>query len=237
MITAFALALGDLADRRILAILAKSLLITLAIFVGLAALTGWALTGSDSCAWIGLGSCTFGAFEGGFSALLVLALGLWFLFPAVALGVITGFMDPMIAAVEARHYPEAAALARPLGIARGLWLGLASGLRLLVYNLLAAPFYLLLLVTGVGPLLLFVAVNGAAFGRDLGLMVASRHRRHDRRAWLRATRGDRLILGGIVTALFLLPFLNLLAPVLGAAAVTHLYHRRNAGINAVRPAG
>jgi CysZ protein len=232
MITAFALALSDLADRRILSILLRSLLLTLAIFVGLGAIAGWALAGADPCNWIGAGSCTLGAGGSALGALLLLVVGLWFLFPAIALGVITGFMDRVVAAVEQRHYPAAAASARPLGLARALWLGLASGARLLLYNLLALPFYLLLLVTGIGPLLLFLAVNGAAFGRDLGAMVAIRHPQNDSKAWLRATRGDRLLLGGIVTGLFLLPFINLLAPILGAAAATHLYHRRISAKNA-----
>jgi len=227
MITALTLAIGDLGNPRVLGILVRSLIITLLIFVGLGVLTAWGLSGADPCGWLSDDSCPLGASTSTLSAFLLVALGLWFLFPAIALGVISAYMDRIIAAVEAKHYPEAAATARPLGIVRGAWLGLASGLRVLVYNLIALPFYILLLVTGVGPLLLFLAVNGAAFGRDLGLMVAMRHAdRAERGVWLRATRGDRLILGAGVTALFLLPFVNLLAPVLGAAAATHLYHRR-----------
>jgi len=95
----------------------------------------------------------------------------------------------------------------------------------ILYNLIASPFYLLLLVTGVGTLLLFVAVNGVAFGRDLGEMVASRHGdRVSRKAWLANTRGQRAGVGAIVTGLFLVPIVNLIAPVLGAAMATHLYH-------------
>ena len=35
-------------------------------------------------------------------------------------------------------------------------------------------------------------------------------------------------MGVIVTGIFLLPVVNLLAPVLGAAMATHLFHRRTA---------
>lgn len=228
MITALALAIGDLGNPRILGVLGRSLLITLAIFAGLGALAAWGLTGADPCGWFMDDSCELGAGTGTLGALMLVALGLWFLFPAVALGVVSAYMDRIIAAVEAKHYPEAAASARPLGIVRGGWLGLGSAARVLVYNLIALPFYILLLVTGIGPLLLFLAVNGAAFGRDLGLMVAMRHAgRAERGPWLKATRGDRLLLGAGVTALFLVPFVNLLAPVIGAAAATHLYHRRS----------
>ncbi|KKC27495.1 EI24 domain-containing protein, partial [Sphingomonas sp. SRS2] len=93
-------------------------------------------------------------------------------------------------------------------------------------NLVALPFYVLLLVTGIGPLILFVLVNGAAFGRDLGEMVAARHGdRASRRAWLAGSRGGRMLIGSMVTALFLVPFANLIAPVLGVAMTTHFYMR------------
>ena len=86
--------------------------------------------------------------------------------------------------------PEAAAQARPFNTLSGIALGLRSASRVLIYNLIALPLYVVLLVTGVGTLILFVVVNGIAFGRDLGEMIASRHGdRPSRHAWLGMTRG------------------------------------------------
>ena len=86
--------------------------------------------------------------------------------------------------------------------------------------------YVLLLVTGVGPFILFVIVNGIAFGRDLGDMAAARHDdRASRRSWLKATRGEQHFIGLLVSALLLVPFANLLAPVVGTAAAIHLFNR------------
>jgi uncharacterized protein involved in cysteine biosynthesis len=216
---AFLLAIGDLGDRRVLAILGRSLLMTLLIFAGI----GVALDGADPCSLWSDDSCPLGPSASGFGAFLLTAIGLWFLFPAIAIGVISAYMDRIVAAVEARHYPAALASARPLGWAGGALLGLRSPLRVILYNLIALPFYILLLVTGVGTVLLFVAVNGVAFGRDLGEMVAARHLdRAGRRAWLRETRGERALMGAITTGVFVLPVVNLLAPVLGAAMATHL---------------
>jgi uncharacterized protein involved in cysteine biosynthesis len=227
MIRAFLLALDDLGDRRVLGILGRSLLTTLLIFAVLGVALGWALHGADPCNWWSAeDSCPLGAGSSGVGAVLLTALGIWFLFPPIAIGVISAYMDRIVAVVEARRYPGALASARPLGWARGAVLGLKSSLRVLGYNLIALPLYIILLVTGVGTLLLFVAVNGIAFGRDLGEMVAARHL--DGRAtrdWLRGTRADRALMGAIVTGLFLLPVANLLAPVLGAAMATHLFHR------------
>ena len=104
-------------------------------------------------------------------------------------------------------------------------MGLRSAGRLILFNLIAAPFYVLLLVTGVGPFILFVIVNGFAFGRDIGELAAARHGdRASRNDWLRSRRGEQHLLGVLVSVLFLVPFVNLVAPVLGVAAGIHLFN-------------
>ena len=226
MFTALTKACGDLFTPGVLAILARSLAITVAIFVALAFLLGWALTGSDPCDWAGLDSCQLGGAAGSFGGIFLAILGFWLLFPAVALGVLAAFVEDVVAAVEARHYPASGPEVKRLGFGGTLLLGLKSSARLLLVNLVALPLYLVLLITGIGPLILFVLVNGWAVGRDFGEMVA--YRRGDAQArllWLHATRFDRTVIGVACACLFLVPLLNLLAPVIGAAAVTHLYHR------------
>jgi CysZ protein len=105
-------------------------------------------------------------------------------------------------------------------------LGLRSAGRLILFNLMAAPFYLLLLITGIGPLILFVIVNGFAVGRDVAELAASRHGdRVSRRAWLKSTRGGQTLIGTVTSILFLVPFANLLAPIIGTAAGIHLFNR------------
>jgi CysZ protein len=89
MLSAFTRAAAQLGDRAFLGVLAKSLALTLVLFVAAAALAGWLLTGSDPCA-IGplTGTCPVGAGGGTVAALLAGLLGLWFLFPAIAIAVI-----------------------------------------------------------------------------------------------------------------------------------------------------
>jgi len=225
VIRAFALAVRQLGDPRIRSVLLKSVLLTLALFAAAAALAGWLLAGANPCAWGPMdGECTIG---GGTSALIAALLGLaalWLLFPAVAIGVLGLFADSVVEAVEERHYPAAAAAAKRPTTSEGLALGLRSAGRLLLWNAAALPFYVLLLVTGIGPFLLFFAINSVALGRDLGEMVAvRRHRGPALERWLAATRVRRAALGLLVTFLFLIPFANLLAPVIGAAMATHLF--------------
>lgn len=225
MTAIFSRSAADLADPRILGILLRSLLVTLLIFAVLGIGIGWLLDGRDICGWIGEDSCILGTPASAFGAFMLTALAMWFLFPAIALGVICAYVDRISAIIEAKHYPLAAASARPPGLVRSALIGLRSAVRVLLYNLVALPLYILLLVTGVGTLVAFILVNGIAFGRDLGEMVAARHGdRVSRREWLQGSRMGRALIGMAVTALFLIPFANLLAPILGAVMTTHYYH-------------
>ena len=150
MIAAFSRAFAQLADPAVRRILLKSTALTLLIFAVAAALVGWLLTGSNPC---GIGplesNCEIDGSLGTLAAVVLGVAGLWFLFPAVAMGVIGFFSDEIVDAVEARHYPTA--LSRQLPLARSLSMSVRSFGRILLWNLLALPFYLLLLVTGIGP--------------------------------------------------------------------------------------
>jgi uncharacterized protein involved in cysteine biosynthesis len=216
---AFARALGQLGDGRVLSVLGKSMGITLAIFVG-AAIALW----QGMQRLIEHYAAGFGEL-GGLVGVLLAIIGGWLLFRVVALGVLQFFADEVVLAVETRHYPQAAVTARKLSFAQDARNAFSGLLRAVIVNLAALPFALLLLVTGVGVALLFWAVNAWLLGRELQDMVWLRHRA-DRDASPPLTALTRFALGGIVAALLLVPFANLLAPVLGAAAATHLVHSR-----------
>jgi uncharacterized protein involved in cysteine biosynthesis len=105
-------------------------------------------------------------------------------------------------------------------------MGLASAGRALGYNILAAPLYVLLLVTGVGVPIAFFAINAILLGRDLQDMVAARHVTDYRKlsAEWSLPKAQRFLLGLITALLLAIPFVNFLAPVLAAAMATHLVH-------------
>ena len=230
MLRALALAVGDLGDRAIVGIVIRSLLVTLAVFAAIGAAVWWLLSGADPCGWVGLDGCPFDASASGVGAVAIGLVLVWMLFPAVALGVIAGFVDGIVVAVERRHYPGVADRVTRVGLWGSLAVGLRGSVRVLVYNLLSLPLYIVLLVTGIGPVILLALVNGLALASDLGWMVAVRHDdRAERIAWMDASRWQRRAIGVAIAALFLVPIANLLAPVLGAAAMTHLYHRRLRG--------
>ena len=159
--------------------------------------------------------------------MVIEVLALWLAFRAVAIAVVGVFADDIVAAVEARHYPQALASARPVPIGRGMAMGLGSATRVIAINLILLPVYVVLLVTGVGTAAAFLLVNAWLLSRDLGDMVAARHMdRAAMRRWRKATGPGRFLLGLAAAALFVVPGLNLLAPVLGASMATHFFHRR-----------
>ncbi len=224
MLDALLLSIRQLGDKRILAVFVKSMLLTLAIFVAL----GTAL-------WFGVDALVSHYFDASDSiasliaaaALLLGALGAWLLFRVIAIAVIGVFADEVVHAVEAKHYPDRFAAARDISLSRSLGMGVRSAGRALLVNLGLAPLYIMLLVTGVGTALAFFLVNSWLLGRDLGDMVAVRHLpAADLARWRGATRLSRFMLGAAGTALFFVPFVNFVAPVLGAAMATHLFHRR-----------
>ena len=220
------LALGQLAEPRVLRVLAKSLLVTVVLVAGIAwggwHALDWGLdrAGLDEGLFAGAGWLRQAA------ALALTLVGLWLVWRIVAMAVIGFFADEVVQAVEARHYPDAAARARDLPISEQFSTSLRAALRALIVNLIALPFALALLFTGVGTALVFFLVNTVLIGRELEDMVWLRHRSGpaDRAP---VARGERFMLGGAVTALLSLPFVNLVAPILGAAAATHLIHRKD----------
>jgi uncharacterized protein involved in cysteine biosynthesis len=225
MIHAFLLSLGQLFDRPVLRVFARSMLLTAALFVALGFGMWFALDRLAAMAgeWAGIDHS--GAFAD-VATLLLFLLAWWLLFRAIAVAVVGIFADEVVAAVEAKHYPAAHATARDVPLGRSVTMGIGSAARTLLINLLLAPLYLMLLITGVGTALAFFVVNAWLLGRDLGDMVAARHMPYAQLGeWRRGTRLRRFALGAVGTALFLVPLLNLAAPVLGAAMATHLFHR------------
>lgn len=217
---AFALALGQLSDPAILRVLGKSLLATLAIFAAL----GFA-------AWQGLSAVLARYADqyenlGALIAIVLAVIGAWLLFRVVALAVLQFFADEVVCAVERRHYSAAAAVP-DLPFSAELAASGRALLRVIAVNAVVLPVALVLLVTGVGTALVLWAANAWLLGRELVEMVWLRHRA-DKAELVPVSGLTRFLLGGVVAALLIVPFVNLLAPVLGAAAATHLVHRARA---------
>lgn len=212
------LALDQLTDPAVLRVLAKSLAVTLGVFVALGVLTFQGILAV--AAHLGM---AIGAEETYLAALVLTLLAAWFLFRVVALAVLQFFADEVVRAVERRHYPAEAVSARDLPFGEDLANSLKGAGRALLFNALALPVALGLIFTAIGPAVVFLTVNAVLLGRELTEMGWLRHRPSSD-APLPVSGFDRLLLGAAIAALMAVPLANLIAPIIGAAAGTHLVH-------------
>ena len=222
MIQAIIMAFQSLADRRVQRLLIRVILLTLLAFLILGFALWWVMDAGLS--WIGLGSIGVGADNasvfGAFLAAAVTIFSTLLLFRIVAVAITWIFADDIIDAVEDRHYPKHAMTGKRPGLASGAAMALRSVARVIGYNLLALPVYLLLLFTGIGTAIAFLLVNALLLGRDLEDMLVARHgKEHGAMRKL-----PRLLLGLTGTVGMMVPFFNLIVPVLATAAAVHMAH-------------
>lgn len=218
------LAFDQLPDRALLGVVVRSVLWSALAFAALAAASVWGVHEgvarllASGWGWLGW---VAGALGGVGAALLAL----W-LFVPVAVLVATFYVETVSAAVERRHYPG---LPPPTGapLTEQFWDGIVLGLQLV--PLQALTLLLTLLLPGVG-LVLGVCLTGWALGR--GLFVAVAMRRMGRGAALdlyQSRRGAAVVPGVALAALGLVPAANLLVPVLGIAAMVHVFQQGGVG--------
>lgn len=146
----------------------------------------------------------------------------WLLFPMVATLAMSLYLDRVAATIEALDYPGQEPPRQPplSEQMRGL---LRLTILTLLLNLLALPFYVA--IPGIN-LFLFFALNGYLLGRGYFEVVALRRLDLGSVRELRHRFGGRVFLGGVViTGLFALPLVNLIAPVIATAFMVHVFER------------
>ena len=174
-------------------------------------------------AWLNIQN---GAYLSALLSLAIIPISAFLLFRVVAIAITWIFADDIIDAVEDRYYPQKAAFGKRPGVGAGVHMAVRSIARVVGYNLLALPLYIVLLVTGIGTAIAFMLINALLLGKDLEDMLIARHG---------ASQGSiqklpRLLLGFIGTIGMLIPFFNLLVPVLATAMAVHVVHSGNRAI-------
>lgn len=164
----------------------------------------------------------------GLGILSMLGLSVFLMVP-VASAFTSLFLEDIADAVEARHYP---------GLPPAPKVSFADGLRdtfaflgvLVAANLAALVLYLIFV-----PLapLIFWGLNGFLLGREYFQVTAMRRLGRKGAAEMRKQHMGKIWLAGVPMAMVLsLPLINLVIPVIGAAAFTHLYHKLAGGSGA-----
>lgn len=219
MIRAFTRAVFQLGDPKILKLVIGCALITVMIYIALFVGFGWVLrtTAMASLPWVD----TLLDLGAGVAA-VVLA---WILFPGVVSSLVAIFLDQVVVTVEGQHYAQ-------LGTSRSPPLSetLAMAARLMALtvglNLMLLPVYLLLVFAPPLNLILFYAVNGKLLGREYFETVALRWHDAATVAALRQRHSGTIWAAGALTAALLtIPGVNLVAPIIGVAAMVHLFHK------------
>jgi CysZ protein len=221
MVRAISLAFSSLSDKRVMLVLGKVIGLTLGAFVVLGVVLWYAIDAAFAY-YLPKDDGMLGAA----AALVVLAFSGWILFRSLAIAFTWVFADDIIDAVEDKHYPFYAAQGQRPSLAKATQMALRSIGRAVGYNLLMIPVYLLLLVSGVGTPLAFLALNGYLLGRDLEDMLIARH--GPMRAEIGAIRRFVLGLGGV--AAMLIPIFQFFVPVLATAAAVHVAHDKTGKI-------
>jgi uncharacterized protein involved in cysteine biosynthesis len=215
MLAAFTLAVGDAFAPEQRRALLLSLGLALLLLAGLWVAAAFLIDGIQIGAFAWLASAIHVL---GDVAALVVA---WMLFPAMTALVLGFFLDGVIASIERAHYPGLPP-ARRIGVGEAVTSALRLVVLACVLNLVVLPLYLL---PGLN-LVIYYGLNGYLVGREYFELIALR--RMDRRAarllW-RWRRGSLLLAGVAIAFLLSLPFVNLVAPVIGAAFLLHLFER------------
>lgn len=216
---AFLNALDQVHDKGFRKVFWLGILIAIVSYIGIFLITGALLPEELSLTgWEWFDDFLMWIFGGTFVVVL------FFLFPGIATMFMGLFLDDIIDAVETRHYPDDRAPKR-LGIGESLVSSMRLGLVIIIINLLALPAYLILWFTAFGPIILYILINGYLLGREYFELVAERHMSAAEAANLRRDHRDKSIMAGmVITGIFMVPVLNLAAPILGVAAMVHLVH-------------
>ena len=216
MLNAFFRAVGDLFSPPLRRVVALSLAIAIATFIVVWIVVAFALGHLPTVGWRAVNWLI--DLVGAVGVLLLT----WLLFPTVVTIIMGMFLERVAAAVEAVHYPGRGP-PRPQSISEAVWSGVRLMMLSLALNLLALPIYLFLPGLNV---LIFLALNGYLFGREYFELVALRRLDPHAARQVRHRFAGRVFSGGVIIAgMFAVPFINLVAPVVAAAFMVHLFER------------
>ncbi len=216
------LAFGVLREPFAWWVLLAGLVGTMLVFAGIACLAWWLIGGID---WLHQGWLAKTRWDEwmlrGVGSLLVIVVG-WFAFPLIVTAMTGLFLEPLADRIERRHYPMAPAPRKvPLGEQ------IHSSLRVLIrgigWNLLLLPLYFIPVLNVV----VYAWLNSFLLSREYFQVVAVRHVSLAEAKDLYRAHGKEMLRGGFtLSLLFVIPGVNLCAPLLATAWMVHRVWRR-----------
>lgn len=220
----FMKALGQIGDSRFLKVLLTGVGLTVALLFAFTVVFAWTVglvvPETFSLPWIGEITWLDNALS--WAVIPVMLGASVFLMVPVASAFTGLFLDRVVDAVEAEHYPSQPAVS-PVPFAEALVESLKFLGLLVVVNLLALVLYLIF--PPFAPLI-FWGVNGLLLGREYATLVAQRRLgAAGAKAFRKKNRWQIWLAGTLMAIPLTIPLVNLLIPILGIASFTHLFHR------------
>ena len=143
------------------------------------------------------------------------------LFPWVLSLVIAFFLEEIVTVVRDRNYNNE--YLETTGNCQAIIYAVKFGVLTSLINLVCLPIYLILLFFPIMSLVFFYLVNGLLLGREYyGLVTIGYVASKERRAVFKENRLQVYLAGLFIAFMMTIPFINLIAPVLGSVMMTHL---------------
>lgn len=228
VIKAISLALGQIGDPAFRKVMAVGVVGALFVFLALWFLSAWgiALIPWAELPWVGWmfdWIAEAASWLGDVAFISVMLTVTFLLFPAVTTTIVSLFLDQIIGAVEDKHYPGRGE-PRPQPVVEVVGQSLKFLAIVIGVNILALPIYAVLLFLPPFNLVFYYLLNGYLVGREFYEMVSIRRMTPEEAIVLRKRFGGRVVLAGAVIVFCMtIPILNLLVPVLAAAAMVHIF--------------
>ena len=198
-------------------VMAISVGCTLVVIAGLAAGTWWLLSGLG---WWDRGILQATRWDdwlvGGVGSTLVLVLG-WFTFPLIVTAVAGVFLEPLADRLERKFYPDLP-MPRAIPIAEQILISLRTLARSIGWNILCLPFYFIPVLN----IAVYAAMNGFLLSREYFQVVALRHLpTGESKSLYRRIRWPLWRGGLVLSVVFVIPVVNLFAPLLATSWMVH----------------
>lgn len=208
-------------DPRFRGAVTKTFVVSALLLAALIALTVMGLAGLTESTLAGLPGWLVGAVEALLGTVAAVLMA-WFLFPLFASLIVSAWLEDIVSAVEAKHYPGNPT-ARKQPVAEVVFESIKFLILTLALNLLALPLYVII----VG-LVVYYLLNGFLVGREYFDLVALRRVSPSEARQIRRRSSVSLFAFGVFTTFLLtIPVINLVAPLLATAAMVHLYESRH----------
>ena len=200
-----------------LSALALSLVVIFTLWQGLVFLSDTVISEWSWVLWL---SEKIG-FLGWFSPLLLGAVFLFF--PSIMVGVLFLFADVVIDCIEKHHYSHRDKVEKSL--VRGIRDTAHFSLKMMGYNILFLPLYIILIFIPPLSFAVYCLINGWLLAKEYFHTLGSRYHTAETLSehWGQA-RIPMVLYCMVLSALLVVPVLNLFIPIIGLIGIVHLWH-------------